>query len=172
MNLCEGGWVTGCPTAMAASAWQLSWMVVVLLVLVAWGTRFEGIRSYKNSGNEYKVVAVAYGDWEPKYHVEVMRSIQMRRDDILRALARFRDLKQDEFGIVRIGVFGSVAREGDTEASDVDVVVELGQPDLLALVGIKQELEELLHRPVDVVRYRERMNAYLKRRIEQEAVYV
>jgi predicted nucleotidyltransferase len=54
----------------------------------------------------------------------------------------------------------------------VDVVVELGQPDLLSLVGIKQELEELLHRPVDVVRYRERMNAYLKRRIEQEAVYV
>ena len=96
----------------------------------------------------------------------------MRRDDILRALARFRDLKQDEFGIVRIGVFGSVAREGDTEASDVDVVVELGQPDLLALVGIKQELEELLHRPVDVVRYRERMNAYLRQRIEQEAVYV
>jgi predicted nucleotidyltransferase len=96
----------------------------------------------------------------------------MRRDDILRALARFRDLRQDEFGIVRIGVFGSIAREANTEASDVDVVVELGQPDLLALVGIKQELEELLHRPVDVVRYRERMNAYLKRRIEQEAVYV
>jgi predicted nucleotidyltransferase len=96
----------------------------------------------------------------------------MRRDDILRALARFRDLKQDEFGIVRIGVFGSVARKANTEASDVDVVVELGQPDLLALVGIKQELEELLHRPVDVVRYRERMNAYLKQRIEQEAVYV
>lgn len=38
----------------------------------------------------------------------------MRRDDILRALARFRDLKQDEFDIVRIGVFGSVAREGNT----------------------------------------------------------
>ena len=96
----------------------------------------------------------------------------MRRDDILRVLARFRDLKQDEFGIVRIGVFGSVAREENTDASDVDVVVELGQPDLLVLVGIKQELEELLQQPVDVVRYRERMNAYLKQRIEQEAVYV
>jgi predicted nucleotidyltransferase len=96
----------------------------------------------------------------------------MRRNDILRALAAFRDLKQAEFGIVRIGVFGSVARGESTEASDVDVVVELGRPDLLALVGIKQELEELLLRPVDVVRYREGMNAYLKRRIEQEAVYV
>ncbi len=96
----------------------------------------------------------------------------MRRNDILHVLAQFRDLKQDEFDIVRIGVFGSVAREENTDASDVDVVVELGRPDLLALVGIKQELEELLHQPVDVVRYREGMNAYLKRRIEQEAVYV
>jgi predicted nucleotidyltransferase len=96
----------------------------------------------------------------------------MRRKDVLRALARFRDLKQAEFGIVRIGVFGSVAREENTDASDVDIVVELGRPDLLALVGIKQELEEMLHQPVDVVRYRAGMNAYLKRRIEQEAVYV
>jgi predicted nucleotidyltransferase len=96
----------------------------------------------------------------------------MKRKDVLRVLARFRDLKQAEFGIVRIGVFGSVAREENTDASDVDVVVELGRPDLLALVGIKQELEEMLHQPVDVVRYRAGMSAYLKQRIEREAVYV
>lgn len=96
----------------------------------------------------------------------------MKRNDILRILVRFRNLKQDEFGIVRIGVFGSVARDEITDISDVDIVVELDRPDLFILVGIKQELEELLHRSVDVVRYREKMNAYLKRRIEQEAVYV
>ena len=96
----------------------------------------------------------------------------MNRNDILSTLTRFRDLKRDEFGIVRIGVFGSVARGEITEASDIDVVVELDRPDLFTLVGIKQELEELLHRPVDVVRYRERMNSYLKRRMEQEAIYV
>jgi len=96
----------------------------------------------------------------------------MKRNDILRVLAAFRDVKQDEFGIVRIGVFGSVAKDENTDASDVDVIVELRRPDLLALIGIKQELEELLQQPVDVVRYREGMNAYLKRRIDQEAVYV
>ena len=96
----------------------------------------------------------------------------MKQKDVLRVLARFRDLKQAEFGIVRIGVFGSVAREENTDASDVDVVVELSRPDLLTLVGIKQELEEMLHQPVDVARYRAGMNAYLKQRIEQEAVYV
>jgi len=96
----------------------------------------------------------------------------MNRKEVLNALARFRDRRQTEFGISRIGVFGSAARQEMTEASDIDVVVELDHPDLLILVGIKQELEELLHQPVDVVRYRERMNAYLKRRIEQEAIYV
>ncbi|NBD36038.1 MAG: nucleotidyltransferase [Chloroflexi bacterium] len=96
----------------------------------------------------------------------------MKRDNILNTLARFRDLKQEEFNIIRIGVFGSTARDEITETSDVDVVVELERPDLLMLVGLKQELEKTLDRPVDVVRYRERMNAYLKRQIEQDAIYV
>ncbi len=84
----------------------------------------------------------------------------MKREDILRRVARFREQSSDEFGIVRIGVFGSVARDKVDEARDVDIVVELEQPDLLTIVGIKQELEAALDLPVDVVRYRETMNDY------------
>jgi hypothetical protein len=62
-------------------------------------------------------------------------------------------------------VFGSVARYEVDEARDVHVVVELGQPDPLILVGVKQELEALLDAPVDIVRYLEGLNAYIKRRI-------
>jgi predicted nucleotidyltransferase len=51
------------------------------------------------------------------------------------------------------------------------VVVELQRPDLLLLVGIKQELEQLFDRPVDIVRYRSNMNPFLRERIEQEAIY-
>lgn len=96
----------------------------------------------------------------------------MDRDEILQRLTRFRESRREEFGIIRLGVFGSVARGEIAARSDVDVVVELAQPDLLTLVAIKQELEEVLGRPVDIVRYRDRMNPFLKRRIEQEAVYV
>jgi predicted nucleotidyltransferase len=96
----------------------------------------------------------------------------MTREDVLQTLSQFRDERQEEFGITRIGVFGSVARGQFSDSSDVDVVVELVKPDLLALVGIKQELEDLLHRSVDIVRYRETMNDFLRRRIDQEAVYV
>ena len=96
----------------------------------------------------------------------------MTRSDVLAKLSEFRKNRRDEFGIVRLGVFGSAARDHITDNSDIDVVVILADPDLLALVGIKQELEDLLQRPVDIVRYREKMNAFLKQRIERDAVYV
>jgi uncharacterized protein len=96
----------------------------------------------------------------------------MTRKDILQLLAVFQRDRRDEFGIVRLGIFGSTARDQFSDESDVDVVVELAYPDLFALIGIKQELEAVLQRPVDVVRYRENMNAFLKQRIQQEAVYV
>lgn len=96
----------------------------------------------------------------------------MTRTDVLQTLSRYRQRKQDDYKILKLGVFGSVARDQMTDKSDVDVVVELGYPDLLVLVGIKQDLEELLQRPVDIVRYRSIMNDFLKRRIEQEAVYI
>lgn len=96
----------------------------------------------------------------------------MTRDHVLDTLSRFQRSTRDEYPIRRIGIFGSAARDRLTEDSDVDVVVELAYPDLFTLVGIKQDLERLLARPVDIVRYRERLNPFLKHRIEQEAIYV
>ncbi|NVL89532.1 MAG: nucleotidyltransferase domain-containing protein [Desulfobacterales bacterium] len=96
----------------------------------------------------------------------------MNRDEIVLSLRRFKEMNQEKYDIIKIGLFGSAARESMIEESDIDVVVELGKPDLFNLIGIKQDLEEQLHRSVDIVRYRGKMNAFLKRRIDKEAVYV
>ena len=96
----------------------------------------------------------------------------MTRKDILQTLSMFQRDRCDKFGITRLGIFGLTARDQTGDESDVDVVVELAYPDLFALIGIKQELGAMLHRPVDVVRYRENMNAFLKQRIQQDAIYV
>ena len=96
----------------------------------------------------------------------------MKRDDIIITLRRFMKMNKDRYEIMRIGIFGSAARDDMNEQSDIDVVVELGKPDLFYLIGIKQDLEEKFHQPVDIVRYRDKMNAFLKRRIDKEAVYV
>ena len=96
----------------------------------------------------------------------------MEKDEIIRALRSFIALNRDRYEIIRLGVFGSAARDDMNEESDIDVVVELGKPDLFYLVGIKQDLEEKLRRRVDIVRYRDTMNGFLKKRIDKEAVYV
>ncbi len=96
----------------------------------------------------------------------------MKRDDIIITLRRFMKMNKDRYEIMRIGIFGSAARDDMNEQSDIDVVVELGKPDLFYLIGIKQDLEEKFHQPVDIVRYRDEMNAFLKRRIDKEVIYV
>ena len=77
----------------------------------------------------------------------------------------------ERYGITRLGIFGSVARDEAVGISDVDVVVEM-PPDMFARVKLKEDLEIIFSSKVDVVRYWQRMNHYLKRRIDREACYV
>ena len=72
----------------------------------------------------------------------------------------------------RIGLLGSTARNEATPSSDVDVWVELDPLTPFATVHLKQELEIVLQRPVDLVRLRERMNPALRQAILQEGVRV
>jgi len=95
----------------------------------------------------------------------------MERDDIINALRSFKEGNQERYHIRKIGIFGSSARNAANTESDIDVVVVLDKQDLFNLIGIKQDLEEQLGVPVDVVSYRQNMNDYLKRRIENEARY-
>ncbi len=95
-----------------------------------------------------------------------------KKEEILFYLRQFKGEKKERYSILKMGVFGSVARDDMTAESDIDIVVELGKADLFYLIGIKQELEEALHRKVDIIRYRNDMNAFLKKRIDKEAVYV
>ncbi len=95
----------------------------------------------------------------------------MEQIDIIQILRQFKSENHKKYSILSIGIFGSVARDSFKDQSDIDVVVELGNPDLFNLIGIKQELEERFHCTVDVVRYRDKMNGFLKHRIDQEAVY-
>jgi hypothetical protein len=76
----------------------------------------------------------------------------------------------ERFHLRRIGLFGSVALGEATVSSDVDVWVELDPLTPFAMVHLKQELEQLLQRPVDLVRLRERMNPALRQVILKEGL--
>jgi predicted nucleotidyltransferase len=96
----------------------------------------------------------------------------MIRSEIFEILKKYKHENAKKYGIKTLGIFGSFSRDEAKDESDVDIVIETTTPDLFKLVHIKDELEKLLHKTVDIVRNREKMNPYLKSRIKKEAVYV
>lgn len=95
----------------------------------------------------------------------------LSREAVLQELRNHQAEFERLYGVTKIGVFGSVARDEPRKNSDIDVVVEMREPDLFYLVHIKETFEKDLQRPVDVIRYRDKMNRYLKARIDKEARY-
>ncbi len=93
-------------------------------------------------------------------------------NDYIQILRKYLSAKADTYGISRIGIFGSVARNEQSEDSDVDVCVEMKKPDLFSMVHIKEELQELFGKPVDIVRLRSNMNPMLLSRIQRDGIYV
>ena len=70
--------------------------------------------------------------------------------------------------VKRAAVFGSFVRGEQKQDSDIDILVELkGDKSLLDLAGLKIELEENLHRKVDVLTYNS-LHPLLKDRILRE----
>lgn len=96
----------------------------------------------------------------------------MNRSEILKILKKYKDENGKRYDIVTIGLFGSFSKDEGNENSDVDIIIEISEPDIFKMVHIKEDLEKLLLRKVDIVRKREKMNPYLKKYIKRDAVYV
>ena len=77
----------------------------------------------------------------------------------------------NDFGIKRLCVFGSVARNEQTEESDLDICVETETPNPFLLADLKDFPEQLFNCSVDVIRIHKNMNSFFKSRIEKEGIY-
>lgn len=70
--------------------------------------------------------------------------------EIRRLLDAHRDTLTSRFGVQRIAIFGSYARQEQTPLSDVDIAVELERPLGWEIVDLYDYLEEILHARVDL----------------------
>ena len=91
-------------------------------------------------------------------------------EEVLAVLREHQGEWRQRYQLQRIGLFGSTARNQATASSDLDVWVELDPLTPFATVHLKQELELLLQRPIDLVRLRERMNPALRAAILAEGI--
>ncbi|MBI1741764.1 nucleotidyltransferase family protein [Candidatus Acetothermia bacterium] len=75
----------------------------------------------------------------------------LTREKIVELLRENYPYLVSEYGVKRIGLFGSYAKGQPDEASDIDVVVEFGHPIGLRFIEFAEYLEHLLGRKVDVL---------------------
>jgi predicted nucleotidyltransferase len=92
--------------------------------------------------------------------------------DALALLRKHEEQIRYQYGVFRIGIFGSFIRGEERPDSDVDVLVEFkeGQETFNNYMDLKFYLEDLFQRNVDLV-IRDSIKRRLRDPIENEVVY-
>ena len=79
----------------------------------------------------------------------------------------------DNYGVVRVGIFGSAARDELQETSDIDIAIEMipEKKNLKNFLGFKRLLEQQFGRRVDLG-IESTLKPIVRARIRNEIVYV
>jgi len=96
----------------------------------------------------------------------------MALENVLLKLRALKPQIKDKYRVKQLELFGSVIRDQQSAASDIDVLVDFeDQADLFDLIGLAGFLEEQLQQKVDVVPKRA-LRAEVRDSILREAVAV
>lgn len=96
----------------------------------------------------------------------------MKIDEYTSKLANFKNQSAKKFGILKIGIFGSVARGENTVNSDIDIIVDVMNPSLTLMYNLKEELRKLFQCDVDLIRERKSLNPNFKSNVNKDVIYV
>ncbi|HMO41317.1 MAG TPA: nucleotidyltransferase domain-containing protein [Saprospiraceae bacterium] len=98
----------------------------------------------------------------------------IKKDEILSFLKEHKDQLFSEYQLIRIGLFGSFARDEATANSDIDLIVEF-EPNTENLSEKKSKIKDLVakkfDREVDLCREKY-IKPYFKHQILQSVIYV
>ena len=96
----------------------------------------------------------------------------MNRQQVITLFAQSRPELSTRFGVTRLSLFGSMARDEATESSDIDILVSFDGPATSErYFGVLFFFEDLLGRPVDLVTDKS-LRAELKPYVEQTLIDV
>ena len=77
------------------------------------------------------------------------------------------------YGVKIMAIFGSVAKNTDTEDSDLDLIVEFekGRKNLFKMIELSQKLSDLLGVKVDLLT-KDSISRYLRDKIDKEKIVI
>jgi predicted nucleotidyltransferase len=82
-----------------------------------------------------------------------MKEPSLSREDVLKSLRQALPYLRRRFGVVRISLYGSFAKDLGNADSDVDLLVEFSRPMGLQFVALVHYLERKLRRKVDLTTF-------------------
>lgn len=75
----------------------------------------------------------------------------MTKQETIKYLTSHKQELAEKFGVTKIGLFGSYAREEESQASDIDIAVEIESNNKFrSFFGLKRHLEKHLNSKVDL----------------------
>jgi len=96
----------------------------------------------------------------------------LTREEILQFLRDNKERFAEQYGVTKIGLFGSFARGEATEESDVDVCFDTTHSKPFIAAHLKEECEAMFMRPVDIVQPHQYLRPLFLKRLEREVIYV
>ncbi len=97
----------------------------------------------------------------------------MNKHDVINYLKSHKLEFKERYGVIKMGLFGSYARETQQEQSDIDLAIEIesSKKSLGTFFAIKRTIENDLNKTVDLG-IESSIKPIVKERILQEIIYV
>ncbi len=97
----------------------------------------------------------------------------MTKEIILESLKLHKDEMHRKYGLIKIGLFGSYARDEQNEDSDIDIAIEIekDKKNIHTFLNIKREIENLFKKKIDLG-IESALKPIAKSYIEKEIIYV
>jgi predicted nucleotidyltransferase len=96
----------------------------------------------------------------------------MNREEIIAQLKKDKPYLAEKFGIEELALFGSYARNEQTDESDIDVLISLKEPKLTYLVGVLDFLEKQFQKKIDITTKHKYLSDRFWGIIKDDIIYV
>ena len=90
---------------------------------------------------------------------------------IMQFLSSHKEMMRHEFGVRKIALFGSYAKNNQSEDSDIDIMVELEEPDFMKWSGLLNYLKSNLFQKIDLITLGNHNSIHFLEIVKKEALY-
>ncbi|KKQ33229.1 MAG: hypothetical protein US49_C0002G0124 [candidate division TM6 bacterium GW2011_GWF2_37_49] len=92
------------------------------------------------------------------------------KDDVLTFLRENKAFLEREFGVTRLALFGSYARNEQNLSSDIDILIDVKTHDFRNRMRLKHFLENALNKRIDLI-YFDSLRLIVKKSIQEDLIY-